>query len=388
MVRRIAVKRLTESDLTIFTAYYRRPDVHSKQKAVNLNAEVFVDEFFPQLQQTRRQKFQVALYVYGPGNHGELEEPRLVVKQQKNWRLDGKLIDNPEDARNRFDQLRPDDVVVMEFIGGPDGPEEVRAVFLARANALDGALAEECSAFLGTGRSMASCAEADLRAMVSRALVSDDHPVHQILLEADLEDAALGGAGGQAGLRRRGSRRNRSPEALQQAKIAAEETGHRGELLVDRYLDAAVAAGEIRASTWVAATDATAPYDFEIETSQGVRRIDVKSTAYDFASPLHVSFAELECMARSAEPYDIYRVYAMTETKGELRIAAAVGAFAGSILSALSALPQGVTVDSVSVRPGLLRFGPPVALDVDGRHTGAGYGAHEHSVADYRPSSP
>lgn len=118
---------------------------------------------------------------------------------------------------------------------------------------------------------------------------------------------------------------------------------------------------------WVSDTHATAPFDFRVSTGEGVRLCDVKSTAYEFERPFHVSLAELTEMAEAQEPYDIYRVFEVTDEGGRLRIARDVRAFAQEVLEQLDKLPAGVRADSVSVRPAAITWGDRIDLTADAR---------------------
>ena len=43
---RVAIKQLTQSDLSFFAVHLKR----SKQKAINLNSDIFIDRFYPGLE--------------------------------------------------------------------------------------------------------------------------------------------------------------------------------------------------------------------------------------------------------------------------------------------------------------------------------------------------
>ena len=94
------------------------------------------------------------------------------------------------------------------------------------------------------------------------------------------------------------------------------------------------------------------------------RKVDVKSTTGDFRQIIHISMAELLEMQESSEQYDLYRVYGLDDRRANLRIASNVKTFAEQILPQLTTLPQGVTVDAISVRPEELPFGDAIAIDL------------------------
>lgn len=103
MLKKLAAKRLTASDLTLFEWHYKNKNA-GNQKAINLNANVFVDELFPVLPEIAdRQdgRIPLDLQIYGPG-HKELHNlQRKIIKigSYKNWRLNGEFIHNPIDER-------------------------------------------------------------------------------------------------------------------------------------------------------------------------------------------------------------------------------------------------------------------------------------------------
>ncbi|MCF5393021.1 hypothetical protein GIV99_28485, partial [Pseudomonas syringae] len=67
---KIAIKRLTKSDLTLFTWHFKEMN-SGNQKSINLNANVFIDKLYPDLPNISAQKgkttFLVDLSIYGPG---------------------------------------------------------------------------------------------------------------------------------------------------------------------------------------------------------------------------------------------------------------------------------------------------------------------------------
>src|SRR4051794_22770995 len=97
MPRKIAIKRLTASDLTFFRWHFDNQTSGSKQKSINLNANIFIDELYPTLPLSQRGMagwVPVDLLLFGPGMAGELQIQRKIVKGNtyKNWRLNGELV--------------------------------------------------------------------------------------------------------------------------------------------------------------------------------------------------------------------------------------------------------------------------------------------------------
>ena len=103
--------------------------------------------------------------------------------------------------------------------------------------------------------------------------------------------------------------------------------------------------------------NAISPYDFKIVSEEGTHRVlDAKSTSSGFLNPIHLSLGEIYAATEGAEPYDIYRVFKVTESSAILRIALDVGPALRPVVEVLLALPNGVAVDSLSVDPGILPF--------------------------------
>ena len=67
-------------------------------------------------------------------------------------------------------------------------------------------------------------------------------------------------------------------------------------------------------------------------------------------------------MSNGIERYDIYRVFEMDEATGKPCVAEDVRDWASAIIDVLNELPDGVTVDSISVPPSSLPFGPTMEL--------------------------
>lgn len=120
-MEKIALKRLTHSDLTFFHYYYsHQGDKPSKQKALNLTSSVFVGELYPELKKSNApEKCPIALHLYGPGLLDAHVLQRKILKQQKNWRLNGEYIYPPEDNPHRYEDLQPNDIAVIGFVGDP-----------------------------------------------------------------------------------------------------------------------------------------------------------------------------------------------------------------------------------------------------------------------------
>jgi len=188
--------------------------------------------------------------------------------------------------------------------------------------------------------------------LLSELGLPDGHPALDFVDFESVEDAAQGGIEGVAELRRRRKARGVSREELSRARQSAERIGRMGEELLNAWLESERLSGHVPNFRWESDSNAIAPYDFSVldgETAQ--RRIDAKATAGEFSNPIHVSMAELDEMASGAVPYDLYRLYAVTENSARLRIARGVAPVARQLLEVLAKLPRHTTVDSISIRP-------------------------------------
>lgn len=364
MQRRIALKRLTASDLTLFEWQFRNRPA-GNQKSINLNTDVFVGELFPALPDAAAEsngRFPLDLNIFGPGHAGLHNLQRKILKgiAYKNWRLDGEYINNPENSPERYNVLRPDDLAVFEF-RGLVVPTSASLFLIAQDEPADGPIYQALYPLVES-RSMVSLSGSQLQSIAGE-LKDPDHPFQQLTLDAELEDAALGGAKGTAALRRRSIARALGKEDLERARQAAGQIGEAGETLIFHYLDRLKAAEKIADFRWESAMNAIAAYDFLVTIPDGLEVVvDVKATNGEFERPIHISYGELSEMA-SRRRYDLYRVFELSESGGKLCVAEDVGAFASEVLRSLDGLPANVQVDSVSVRPASLPFGSVQSLE-------------------------
>jgi hypothetical protein len=194
--------------------------------------------------------------------------------------------------------------------------------------------------------------------------IREGHPVLDFIDSTMLEDAAQGGLEGLQSLNKKRQSRGVTSEELERAKRAAEKIGRLGEEYLNIWLEENKDAGVILNYHWTSNDNAVAPFDFELTLPNGqTRKIDAKSTAGEFSNPIHISVAELMEMAKGNVPYDIYRLYLLTETSGRLRISMDLGDMARKILNHLSTLPDGITVDGVSIKPKILKFQEEIVID-------------------------
>lgn len=362
MSRKIVLKKLSASDLTLFKCHFDKTS-GAKQKAINLDIDPLVTSIYRELpsiaNKSPENQIPVAISIYGPGGAGEHLLARKILKQQKNWRLDGEYVLNPDEQPRRYNTLKKGDFAILEF-HGDISPKSVRIYLVARSNPPDRLLHEYLRRTFwnrfSARRGMIRVSDVELKTVIDRASVKPGHPVLDLSEMDDLEDAAQGGIEGICKLVKRRKGRPIRYDELQRAKANAERIGRIGEQLYNQYLESRKATGRIRGFKWVSAENAVAPYDFSVEEGRGRRLRDVKATAGDFGNRIHVSLGELLEMRDSQNPYDICRFYNVDETGGKFRLARNVGDKARLILDAFAKLPLGVSVDGVSTPPDLWGF--------------------------------
>jgi hypothetical protein len=231
---RFAAKRLTRSDLTFFEYQFRRQNA-GNQKSINLNRNVFVDLLFPLAASMTggvARQFPVPVSIYGPGlrtaRHLITRKVIAAGGSQKNWRLNGEFVPDPDDDPTRYHGLAEHDLAVFGFEGDNGVPVAVYMVLLAQSEADDNGPFGEVTGVLGT-RSMVELPADVLSGIVERSPVG--HPIRELLeTERDqaMEEAALGSAEGTTRLLRQPSARRMTADALAKARAAAEAAGRNG----------------------------------------------------------------------------------------------------------------------------------------------------------------
>lgn len=370
MKQRIALKRLSASDLTLFEHHFRNT-AGTKQKAFNLDRAVFIDLLYPGLPDSldvSRDRIPLDLSIYGPGLAGLHNLQRKILKQQKNWRLNGELIYNPPDEVKRYEPLQKGDFAIISF-AGETAPQSARIFLVAQSVPEDEKLHAELEGRytrdMSARKSMEIIGPDELVALIGSLDLPDSHPVLDLADAGLLEDAVQGGSDGLRRLRRRRSKRGVGRDEFERARKSAEAVGRLGEEILNAALEQDFAEGRIPGFIWEADINAVAPYDFLIlDGDTVIRSIDAKSTSGEFTNHIHVSVAELDEMVNGGRPYDLYRLYSVRDNSALCRIAKNVGVFAESVLKSLEMLPVGVTVDSVSINPRNLQFGEEFVIDL------------------------
>jgi hypothetical protein len=237
MPRKLALKRLTASDLTLFKWHFQNRPA-GKQKAFNLDTNVLVDRLYPQLGEpalVRQPRYPLDLYLCGPGLAPANNLQRKILKQQKNWRLNGELIDNPVENPELYNVLVPGDFALFEFAGDVT-PTTANLVLIASALPEDASLYAELARRFTDG-SMWALEDELVHDVLSEASPPAGHPLHDWADTSLLEDAVLGGAAGLETINIRRGNRGVSPEDFMRSRRNAEATGVAGEELLNAWLD-------------------------------------------------------------------------------------------------------------------------------------------------------
>jgi hypothetical protein len=370
MSDRIALKRLTASDLTFFEHLFHVLNA-GNQKAINLNADVFIDELYPglpALTATVGDVIPVTMTILGPAAAPAHVLSRAVTKREayKNWRLNGEFVRDPDGQAGRFNGLSPGDLAVMEFSGDP-APKQLTLLLIAAGAPDDAPLHEALNGLIPGGRKTMIQVTREQIASAA-AQVPETHPIWSVAadpeFDAALEDAAQGGVKGTETLESKVAKTAKTvtAAALAAAKASAEKNGREGEALAWIHLQKMKDAGTLSEIEWSSKTNAVSPYDFKaVQPDSTVIRIDAKSTSGSFGNIVHVSVAELKEAAGNGR-YDLWRVYELNEEGAKLRIAESIGVLAKSILEGF-ALPHGVTVDSISIEPASLAWGQEFIIE-------------------------
>lgn len=358
------IKRLRRSDLTFFEYQFRIQNA-GNQKSLNLSRRVFIDVLFPAAPEIAASNgdggvpkpFHLPLTIYGPGERRTPHNlPRSVLpktQSQKNWRLNGEFVRDPDDDPNRYHALEADDVGVLAF-DGEAFPTAVTLVLLSQSEPGDLGLRTAVLEAINN-RAMGAISRDRLAEIIEREALPT-HPIREVLdndLDEVLEDAALGSSSAVRRLRNSGSARRMSAKALQNARRSAEITGRNGELLLNDWLQMQVEAGHLRSAVWSAETNAISPWDFVVEENDGTLvRVEVKSTTGPFERDFHISQAEIEWAAEDEAPRtDLYRLFELQDGTASLRVCHDIRALAARVVAAVAGLGVGVTPDSYTISP-------------------------------------
>lgn len=371
MLKKLALKKLKSSDLSFFKSYLTKHPA-AKQKGFNLDLRVMEGVFYPALRglltPLPKKATHVDLTLYGPDGAGGYSLSRKVKIDAKNIRLNGEIVDAPVSEPTRFDCLAPDDFAIFEFSGEPL-PVEVKAVLVAAASKADAELHAHLLKLLpAASDSMMVLEQSVLDQAVVDSNLSAAHPVRDWLDGELLEEVGFGDTKAAVMLNKRRQGRGISPTDFKVGRESAERTGLLGEELLDLYLKGEV--GEtIDSYVWVAQENAISPYDFFVSSEGSARHVDAKSTSGRFGNPIYLSSAEIQHAVTSGIPYDICRLYEVTESSAKLRIAHNVGPRLTDVLALLAGFPAGVNVDALSFDPAFFEFSEEIhPIDADALH--------------------
>ena len=370
MTSKLALKRLTASDLTFFEWHYRNRSA-GNQKAINLNADVLTGQLYPALEtiaKARDNRLSIDLWIAGPAAAEPVNLQRKIIKgaTYKNWRLDGELVYNPEDAPARFDALQPDDIALFGFVGELS-PDRLTLLLVRKDAPQDRSLFHELNGVLGQ-QSMIALQDRTLAELCRRLAVPQSHPVWFLVSDEDLAEAAVDQAPAVERILKQPRFARLSLSELEAARRAAQETGRLGEELVEIHLRGRLAAGEIENYEWTSDLNAISPYDFRIEKAGSWEKLEIKTTRADFGREYYLSVNELREMVYGEGAYSIGRVYHASPMGAKLRYSKQVRVYGETILNALSSLPAGVTANAVTIQPDEAMFGEEIDLTPPSDH--------------------
>ncbi|WP_298236586.1 DUF3883 domain-containing protein [uncultured Azohydromonas sp.] len=355
-----SLKRLRASDLSLFKTYFL-DHPGTNQKGFNLDVKIMEGKFFPDLrallESLPKHAAHVDLTLVGPGGAEPHSLARKVKRDAKNIRLNGECVDAPVDDPERYDVLAPNDLAVMEFIGCPL-PVAVNVVLIARSHELDQCLYKVFDKLMpDVADSMRSLSLREIEDAILECVLPKDHPILDWLEDGLLEEVGQGNARVAEEINARRSGRGMDPEAFMAAKASAERTGRWGEELLNGYFESLYRFPGSGEYEWVSRANAISPFDFRFSHgTHAERHIDAKSTSGPFERPIYMSVAEIRHAVHSGIPYDIYRLFHVTEDAAVFRIARDVGPKLAEILDALVHLPTGASVESLSFDPSFFEF--------------------------------
>ena len=117
---------------------------------------------------------------------------------------------------------------------------------------------------------------------------------------------------------------------LAEAKRRAEETGRKGEILLNEFFEKQKNREDIKDFIWENKYYETgSPYDFKIlKNNKEICYCDAKSTLYCFERPIILSSNEISFINKHINNYHIYRIYNLRDN-ARMRVCRALGNFSG-----------------------------------------------------------
>lgn len=423
MVDFIVLKRLTlKSDLGWFRSIFIGHGLAGKQKGINLNKNV-ANEIWPNLL-VRQEAYEAAkdaqtaakalgmvgkslvvagkakaraigaipirTDIYGPDGKLPITQDRLIILQDKNWRINGAFVEDPPGDPSRFFPVLAEGDLALIGVDGIDWPVAASIILLAQHTS-DAPLWTDLSTRVSKGAgSMVQLQPADIQTLADAHGLPPAHPV-RLLISAPAGSAvavpaapvlpaippivpppasptiaatptavllpapasASAAPASVTTLKKPRAVKPVTEEAHKDQMIANMLTGVRGEKMVNAYLiDQNQAGGPV--PLWMASSSAEHPYDFGLLEATGALAnvIDAKATSTPWPSGFYVSMAELTYAATSDVPYFIYRMSEVSATGGILRISGDIRVFAkATALSLVNAAPVGTRVTEIAILP-------------------------------------
>jgi len=389
MVDHVVLKRLTEkSDLGWFHSIHTNRGLKGHQKGITLNKPI-INPIWPHLRVRQaayeaakeaetaakapggagaaaalieKEKAQAAghlpihVEVYGPGGKPPVIADRLMALQDKNWRLNGAFIEDPNDDPTRFDpDLMDGDLALIGF-DGVEGPTKAVVVLLAQSTA-DAVLMTDLSPLVTKGaKSMVKLEPAFLSEFADKHGLPAEHIIRRLagdpVIDAALEEIAQGDSAAFSKIKIHRPAKPVTAEELAAAIAANTLTGHTGEKMVNAWLDTQHLGGA--SHNWMWPNSAVHPYDFEILNFSGAVETvaDAKATSVVWTANFYMSSAELAHAAASPVPYRIYRLSEVGPTGAWFRTSDDIRSFAALVSSAFTDhKPSGVRATIIAISP-------------------------------------
>jgi hypothetical protein len=436
----IVLKRLTlKSDLGWFRSIFYGHDLKTKQKGITLNKDV-ANDIWPNLL-VRQEAYEAAKEaqeaakalgaagrplivaekakaraigmipihtdIYGPDGKPPITQDRIIILQDKNWRINGAFVEDPPSDPNRFFPVMEEGDLALIGVDGIDWPVAASIILLSQ-NTSDSSLWADLSTKVSKGSgSMIQLQAADVQTLADAHGLPADHPIRRLISAPAASALPLPAAPAPpilppvappalphssapptagaptpgllpapavapaapvpiTALKKPGAVKQVTEEAHTEQMLANALTGVRGEKMVNAYLaDQNTLGGPV--PLWMASSSAEHPYDFGLLEPSGALAavVDAKATSTAWPSSFFMSMAELTYAATSDVPYFIYRVSEVSATGGILRTSGDVRDFAkATALSLVNAAPVGTRVTGISISPvnSGLTWSAPIAL--------------------------
>jgi hypothetical protein len=351
---RTAIKKLTQSDLSLFKIHLKL----SKQKAINLNSNIFIELYFPSLSNSF-DNIHLPLTIIGPGDREQHTLSRKILRSQgsKNWRLNGEFIHNPEEDSVRYNSLCPDDYAVLMF-EGTERPTAITMILVSRSENLDlHALISTEIQFIGKNTMVDISPQKLIDIFENRTFsnaITNALDCINSFNNDTIEDVLYGKKRFELVEQRSTHSFPRlTHEQLQRQMQVAQETGRFGEEIFRTWL---LDNGQIEEKfKWTLNESARSPYDYEILSPFWLPQtekiyLDVKTTRSNFDQPFHMSYSEIK-FASLCDNYRIARIFNLDLISKKICILNGISELANQLLDTFSALPKEVGVDSISLVP-------------------------------------